>query len=392
MIVSVLAFSFLAALSVGLIGALVSDALSPPEPEEDRDFDSLREEALSTDGALGFALGLTPGEAASLLDETEFDDEFAEAEAILRDAPFVEPEDIDPFEDSGTPDDDVFRAGDGVLGYDTLLGGDDIISTANTGSENSQFLVFAGSGDNIILGAPNDLTQTSGTPGIGDKDVIFGDLGDDLISGGDGDDQLFGEAGNDVILAGDGDDKLNEVGPGTDFIYAGDGNDSVFRDPEPAEVVTGLDVVDLGDGDDLLGLRLGTTLVSLGAGADDLNIINFLEDRDDDPIAVVTDFVPGEDEIVLGAFATDPNAVAGDEPLEIGFVTSQIATNQGPAVLVLPELSGLSDATLAAQINVSGAILVGIAAEDLQAGDIRAVLLDASDDLPSLSFNNFLSA
>jgi Ca2+-binding RTX toxin-like protein len=38
--------------------------------------------------------------------------------------------------------------------------------------------------------------------------LLFGGAGNDVLTGGSGDDQLFGGAGNDVLTGGDGDDQV----------------------------------------------------------------------------------------------------------------------------------------------------------------------------------------
>lgn len=396
MALSIIAFGVFLGLSFGITAAIVNDVFFDEDDEADaeapRELDELRAVAIATDDPLSFALGLSESEATTLLDETQLDGVLAQAEAALLDAPIIRADDLGSVTGIGTEGDDVFRAGDDIVAFDSQLGGNDIISAADGPDARPSFLIFAGAGDDVILGAPNVATQTPATTGIGGNDVIFADAGEDIIFAGDGDDQIFGESGSDILLGGAGDDKFNEFGDGTDFTYAGSGDDVISRNPEGPSVQPGLEVVNAGAGNDTVSLTIGTTLVALGDGQDRLDILNLIEDRDDDPIAVVTDFVPGEDQVVLGAYAPSPDANAGNDPVEIGIVIQQVSTNQGPALLVLPDLSGLPDVVVADQVNVSGAILVGIGPEDLQDGDVRAVLLDGSVDRPFPAFKDFVNA
>jgi Ca2+-binding RTX toxin-like protein len=70
----------------------------------------------------------------------------------------------------------------------------------------------------------------------GDRDLVFGLGGDDVINsldkhdhvlGGRGNDTLDAGEGRDLVLGGPGDDEITG-GPHPDAIRAGDGNDTVF--------------------------------------------------------------------------------------------------------------------------------------------------------------------
>ncbi len=88
----------------------------------------------------------------------------------------------------------------GEKGNDTLTGG----------SGNDQ--LFGGAGNDTLLGK-------------GGNDFLFGGSGDDTLTGGDGDDQMFGQAGNDRMIWNPGDDSdLMEGGDGTDTAVVNGGN------------------------------------------------------------------------------------------------------------------------------------------------------------------------
>jgi Ca2+-binding RTX toxin-like protein len=69
---------------------------------------------------------------------------------------------------------------------------------------------------------------------------MFGDKGNDLLDGGEGDDAMEGEQGNDTLIGG----------PGDDFIDAADD-----------ETRRGIDTVDCGDGFDEVVVNQNDTIV-----------------------------------------------------------------------------------------------------------------------------------
>jgi Ca2+-binding RTX toxin-like protein len=76
------------------------------------------------------------------------------------------------------------------------LGGDDVIDATSLPAGKMALQLFAGAGDDIVLGsAGNDLIDG----GAGD-DVLLGGGGNDTIDGGAGDDVLLGDSGNDTFV------------------------------------------------------------------------------------------------------------------------------------------------------------------------------------------------
>ena len=72
-----------------------------------------------------------------------------------------------------------------------------------------------GSGNDTLNGGPGNDTLL----GKGGTDTLFGGDDNDILIGGDGDDQAFGEAGNDRFIWNPGDDTdLNEGGGDTDIV------------------------------------------------------------------------------------------------------------------------------------------------------------------------------
>ncbi|MEB3357431.1 MAG: hypothetical protein VKK04_11955 [Synechococcales bacterium] len=98
-------------------------------------------------------------------------------------------------------------------------------------------------------------------------DVINAQGGNDILWGLSGDDWLRGEAGNDELWGGDGDDRL----------LGGTGDDTLVG----------------GTGDDVLNGGTGTNVLTGGEGRDRIHV------SPDGGIHTVTDFRPGEDQLVL---------------------------------------------------------------------------------------------
>jgi Ca2+-binding RTX toxin-like protein len=123
--------------------------------------------------------------------------------------------------------------------------------------------VQAGPGDDTVKGngAANYLAGAGGDDllvGRGGKDLlvgdftVFGNVGNDTLRGGTGDDELNGGPGNDELLGEDGDDVLTDAnGPST----------SHPSDFDKAYGGSGIDAIDVQDGDAL-------DVVCTGGGAD----------------------------------------------------------------------------------------------------------------------------
>lgn len=144
----------------------------------------------------------------------------------------------------GEGDDVLFSQVNAFAGLVTVFGG----NGNDTLSANGRFdRIFGEVGDDSLLG------------GLGDQ-LMFGAEGNDTLKGGSGRDALFGEAGNDQLF-GLTDDDLLEGGLGRDTLDGGDGADTLVSG-------AGSDVLIGGNGErDLLWLRDDTGAPDLGVGS-----------------------------------------------------------------------------------------------------------------------------
>jgi Ca2+-binding RTX toxin-like protein len=110
-----------------------------------------------------------------------------------------------------------FLYGDG--GNDTLTGnlGNDTLY----GGDGSDSLYGMGGDDYLDAGSGND--ELFGGDGL---DELYGMGGDDEIDAGTGDDKLYGGAGSDILYGMEGNDFLYG-GSGKDYLYGGDGDDNL---------------------------------------------------------------------------------------------------------------------------------------------------------------------
>lgn len=233
------------------------------------------------------------------------------------------------------------------------------------------------------VGSDHDLVR-----GIGGDDVVLGNEAGNPATGGAGDDRLFGRGGDDQLFGDEGDDTLSGGagadlvvgGLGSDVVYGGAGNDALIdTTADPAEADSNrADVIVAGAGDDGVILREGVNLVSLGAGADHVTAYGT---SDDNPGAVITDFDPQQDALLLGIYAPDVTLPQGVNGIELGFTLREIDTDLGRATLVQPEgTADLTDEDLGDAASVGYAVLLGVRPVDLAGANIRVVLQTPETD------------
>ena len=302
------------------------------------------------DGGENEVAGIDAETAAELVDE----EQLAEIRTNL-----LESLEIMELEDDLS--DDVELPSDDALGEEEGTPGDDLIRTLPTTT-----VTFGYEGNDTIIG--NDETYEN----------IFGDEGDDQIFGEAGTDLLLGGTGDDLIAGGPGDDEI--LGQeGTDTIFGGPGNDLLFdagvvsTDQNQPDV--GLEGVSGGEGNDQVRIEDGVNVVSLGAGSDALAVANPDNDSEDHPIALVTDFDPAEDVLVLGVHSSDPDLISENTEI-IGYSLFEIETSLGPATAVVPAVNDAALADDLSTANIGIAILQGVTPSDLQDAEVTVVLTD----------------
>jgi len=151
-----------------------------------------------------------------------------------------------------------------------------------------------GVGDDVLWGwaGYDDIRGNKGA------DLLDGKGGDDTLDGGVGNDTLIGGFGNDSLIGGDGDDLISGIGFGDDTLLGGAGNDHFGSKRESTMLSDsfGQDVLDGGAGEDFFevyfeGPAIGASTVTGGTERDtyrlDLPLQTF------DYAFVVTDFAVG---------------------------------------------------------------------------------------------------
>lgn len=119
----------------------------------------------------------------------------------------------------------VFQ-GSPVIVRVSLRGGDDNLQFLRSEViEDTRFKGFGGDGNDRISAA--GLRPGASPPGNLAGLDLFGDAGNDVITGGPGVDVLLGDAGRDTLAGGAGNDTLGG-GSGDDMLFGGDGDDTLF--------------------------------------------------------------------------------------------------------------------------------------------------------------------
>ena len=179
---------------------------------------------------------------------------------------------------AGGAGDDLLRGGagndsvDGGAGFDTLdlsdatgvitldtaagkVSGTGIGSDTFTSIEAFRF----GAGNDVVTGGNGDENFDGGAG----NDTLKGGAGDDQLAGGDGNDTVDGGSGDDVVAGGAGDDIL-KGGSGDDTVDGGDGVDNI-------DAGSGDDIVSAGAGNDIVVGGSGDDVITGGAGDDVLS-------------------------------------------------------------------------------------------------------------------------
>ncbi len=219
---------------------------------------------------------------------------------------------LDPRAEPDPQDSDSASKPGGSAGTDFLSGGaEDDLLVALDGDDD---LKGYGGADSLFGGEGRDMLR-----GDEGADQLSGGGGDDTLHGGDGDDTLWGGEGDD-LLAGQMGDDLMQGGAGADTMHGGDGRDTLYGQ-DGADVLTGEDGADVliggGGADDVAG----------GAG-DDVLTGDFSLAGEDDGTADTINGQDGNDVIHLGA-----GDYGAGQAGEDSFVLQGAASGQPPAVI-----------------------------------------------------------
>jgi Ca2+-binding RTX toxin-like protein len=150
----------------------------------------------------------------------------------------------------------------------TTGSGNDIINLSAAQSEDAlrRIYVFAGAGNDTIVGSANS-SRTIGGRANSPWQSLWGEDGNDNIIGGSGEDYLYGGTGDDIIAGLAGDDTL-DGGEGNDTLDGGDGNDSIYGG-------SGNDSMIGGKGDDTYDVD-SLSDITIEKPSEGIDFVNFL--------------------------------------------------------------------------------------------------------------------
>ena len=303
----------------------------------------------------------------------------------------------------GTLGADTIYGGEGWDTYDaTAIGAVSLAVTYVADEEMALVFGFEGSTATLrqtLYGVEEilfDGTQTStGGPG---NDIITGGSGDDVINGHGGDDTIRPGAGRDTVYGGAGDDVLHD-GEGRDYLYGGDDDDVFYVVEHLGGTNEGTDRVHGGEGYDIVyvdsdaadfgrsyngtylygaGVRIYPDVehVVLGSGDD---VYDGFQNHDDvidggdgnDLILTQT----GDDRIIGSRGSDEISGGSGDDTLDYSAFDRAISVHLGSGTV--------------AAYNGSG--VVATAAGITQFRSIETVLGTAYDDIFSVAKGGWLN-
>ncbi len=165
--------------------------------------------------------------------------------------------------------------------------------------------------------------------GTAANDVLNGDALPNTLSGYNGDDVIRGGSGNDVLSGNAGNDRI-EGWADNDTLSGGAGIDTLLGD----------------GGDDLIAGGRGNDILTGGAGADKFDFSGL----DAGGAETITDFVQGEDLLVLAAGAFVRSERQGDFNFD-GIADTRLVLSKGGSVTLL----GLADFVASDYVNSASA-------------------------------------
>jgi Ca2+-binding RTX toxin-like protein len=187
---------------------------------------------------------------------------------------------------TGTAGDD-FIVGNNLGNFIDAGEGNNVVSGGGGNDE-----IFAGNGNNLISGGAGDDTIVTGNG----NNLLSGDDGNDFIGAGAGSDIVFGGNGDDQIIAGDGNNFV-DAGAGDDYIGTGEGNDTIIGG-------SGNDILQAGDGDDVLN------------GGDGIDLISGDDSTAGDETVDGNLFYVTSDDTLLGGEGNDTFVIGSEEDAE----------------------------------------------------------------------------
>ncbi len=267
---------------------------------------------------------------------------------------------------SGEGGNDTLWGNDGA---DILLGGegdDSLYGAADqyNGTDTSSNTLFGGTGNDTLIGSRGDDTLY----GEDGNDSLHGDSGADFLSGGAGDDvldasigitgdsssnTLTGGEGNDTLYGSSGDDLL-AGGAGADNAQGGGGNDTFSFD----EALSGTGAVTAGALANLsaTAVTLGSTTVAAATALDPSGSTDTFRSIENVVGTARADRFWGNDR------ANTFTGNGGSDSFYGGAGNDRFIGTADSSSAVFYRLGGLQEATTGVQVNLSGALVAGIAA------------------------------
>jgi len=219
---------------------------------------------------------------------------------------------------------------------------------------NTTLIQIFGSGgnDRLTLDEANGALPKANLFGEAGNDILTGGSGADTLNGGLGADMLFGGEGNDLINGGDGDDTVLMGGGDDTFVWnPGDDNDTL-------EGQAGMDTL-LFNGSNIAEkinitanggrIRFFRDVASVTMDLNDTEIINFNAQGGAD--AIVVNDLSGTDVTTINLNLALVTGSGDAQPDTVGVV----GTSGDDVVVVSGDSSGSSVLGLPARVNITGA-------------------------------------
>jgi Ca2+-binding RTX toxin-like protein len=217
----------------------------------------------------------------------------------------------------------------GFDGNDIIIASDDD-DYLNGGNDNDD--LNAGRGDDILEGGDGD-------------DTLNGGQGNDILNGGSGSDDMQGEQGNDIYIIDDADVITEAANAGQDLVISSVGSYTLGDNVEDL-ILVGDGIIGFGNGLDNRIRGNDRTNTLNGQGGNDTLTGGASQDRfrfnAGEGIDTITDFVAGEDKIVLDltSFSTLTSVVGPGFSVATEFESVAANADASAALIVYNASSG----------------------------------------------------